>query len=170
MNKLNFLKNKKNKKGFTLIELIVVMAVIGILVLLAAPKFLGYTKDANVTAMQADAKILSNASLMYNIDNEKFPLAYVDTDLNGKMDGAEVLTAAPVVGAGLQTYLNAHGYLGTDKVASLQGADLTTYIKNTKNPIANYVIVTTGVLAGDVFSAAGVQDKAGVLQFGVAKQ
>jgi len=178
------MKNKKNKKGFTLIELIVVMAVIGILVLLAAPKFLGYTKDANVTAMQADAKILSNAALMYNIDNEKFPLAYVDTDANGKMNGAEVLTAAPAVATGLKDYLVSHGAgstAGTDAVlgnaddvltatvASIQAVDLTTYIKNTKNPIANYVIVTSGPMQGDVVSAAGVQDKAGKLQFGIAK-
>ena len=37
------------KKGFTLIELIVVMAVIAILVLLAIPRLLNYTKDATLT-------------------------------------------------------------------------------------------------------------------------
>lgn len=61
------------KAGFTLIELLVVIAILAILVLLAAPRFLGYTKDANVRAMQADAKVLANAALVHNIDKESWP-------------------------------------------------------------------------------------------------
>lgn len=73
MNKL-MNKVRKNKKGFTLIELIVVIAILGILVLLAAPRFLGYTKDAHKATMQADAKVLANAALVYNIEHEgKWP-------------------------------------------------------------------------------------------------
>lgn len=74
MNKL-MNKVRKNKKGFTLIELIVVIAILGILVLLAAPRFLGYTKDAKVATMQADSKVLANAALVYNIENEDWPVA-----------------------------------------------------------------------------------------------
>ena len=37
-------KNDKNKKAFTLIELIVTIADIGILVLLASPRFFGHTQ------------------------------------------------------------------------------------------------------------------------------
>lgn len=40
----------ENNKAFTLIELIVVMTIIAILVLLAAPSFLNYTKDAKATS------------------------------------------------------------------------------------------------------------------------
>lgn len=69
MNKL-MNKVRKNKKGFTIIELIVVIAILGILVLLAAPRFLGYTKNAKVATMQADAKVLANAALIYHIENE----------------------------------------------------------------------------------------------------
>jgi len=175
MNKINCLKNKKNKKGFTLIELIVVMAVIGILVLLAAPKFLGYTKDANVTAMQADAKILSNAALMYNINNERFPVGWTDAGSPGNLKYDNGEENAPMdnttLNPKLSTYLVANGFvLANDKISKLQGSDLTSYIKNTKNPITDYVIVTNGILAGDVFSVAGVADKAGILQFGVSKQ
>jgi len=74
MNKL-MNKVRKNKKGFTLIELIVVIAILGILVLLAAPKFLGYTKNAKVATMQADVKTLSNAALIYNIEEEAWPVS-----------------------------------------------------------------------------------------------
>lgn len=47
---------KNSSKAFTLIELIVVIAVLGILVLMAAPKFLGYTQDAKITQMKSDIK------------------------------------------------------------------------------------------------------------------
>lgn len=47
---------KKRKKGFTLIELIVVIAVLGILVLLAAPKFLGYVEEAKLAQIKNDSK------------------------------------------------------------------------------------------------------------------
>lgn len=78
MNKL-MNKVRKNKKGFTLIELIVVITILGILVLLAAPRFLGYTKDAKVATMQADAKVLSNAALVYNIEKGVWPVVDEET-------------------------------------------------------------------------------------------
>ena len=46
----------KNKKGFTIIELIVVMAMISVLVLLAVPKFMGHSEQARLTLMKNDIK------------------------------------------------------------------------------------------------------------------
>jgi len=63
----------KNKNAFTLIELIVVMAIIGILVLLAMPKFMGYTEKARLTQFKADTKQLENASERYYIDKNDWP-------------------------------------------------------------------------------------------------
>jgi len=63
----------KYKKGFTLIELIVVMAVIGILVLLAMPKFMGHTKEAKYTKLISNTKQLENASERYYMDNQDWP-------------------------------------------------------------------------------------------------
>ena len=63
----------KGRKGFTLIELIVVMAVLAILVLLAAPKFLGHTKEAQFTKHINNAKVLEDASERYYIDHGQWP-------------------------------------------------------------------------------------------------
>ena len=60
---------KIKNKGFTLIELIVIMAVIGILVLLAMPKFMGHTKKAQYTKLIANAKNLETASERYYMDS-----------------------------------------------------------------------------------------------------
>ena len=67
MNKL------RKKKGFTLIELIVVIAILGVLVLLASPRFLGYTEKAEIAKLNNNAKVLETASQMYHMDNDDWP-------------------------------------------------------------------------------------------------
>jgi len=67
------IKQIRNKKAFTLIELIVVMTVIGVLVLLAMPKFIGHTQQAKLTQIKADTKQLENASERYYMDKQDWP-------------------------------------------------------------------------------------------------
>ena len=50
----------KNKKAFTIIELIVVVAILGILVLLAGPRLLGYVEKAELARIQHDVKVMEN--------------------------------------------------------------------------------------------------------------
>jgi type IV pilus assembly protein PilA len=65
---MNQLLNRKNnelavkkKKGFTLIELIIVIAIIAILAAIAIPKFGAVRTDANLAADKANAKIIATA-------------------------------------------------------------------------------------------------------------
>lgn len=52
---------KNNKKGFTLIELIVVVAILVALMLMLVPKLTGFTDDAKKTANQANARAIYTA-------------------------------------------------------------------------------------------------------------
>lgn len=52
---------RKNQKGFTLIELIVVIAILGILAAIAIPRLAGFTDRANSSAVVAEAKTILTA-------------------------------------------------------------------------------------------------------------
>jgi len=59
------------KKGFTLIELIITISVIGVLAAIALPRFTDVTKDAKVAQIQANKKNLETALAMYMVSEEK---------------------------------------------------------------------------------------------------
>ncbi len=51
-----------NRKGFTLIELVIVIVILGILAAVAVPKFVGLTKDAKISAVKGFAGSLRAAA------------------------------------------------------------------------------------------------------------
>ena len=59
--------------GFTLIEIMVVVVILGVLAALVAPNILGRTGDARITAAKADINSIGNALALYKLDNHSFP-------------------------------------------------------------------------------------------------
>lgn len=71
----------KNKKGFTLIELIVVIAILGILALFLVPSFIGYADDAQKATCDANRHLIERSYKFYKVRNEDVLLsAYINGD------------------------------------------------------------------------------------------
>jgi len=65
--------HKFKQQGFTLIEIIVVVVIIGILATFVAPKFLGKTDDARIVKAKSDIQALESALDIYKLDNYAYP-------------------------------------------------------------------------------------------------
>ena len=74
---------RNDKKGFTLIELMLVVIIIGALVAMVMPRLAGRTEQAKVGAAQADiSSNIATALKLYELDNGKYPSSE-DGGLNG---------------------------------------------------------------------------------------
>jgi len=89
----------RRQQGFTLIEIMVVVVIIGILAALVVPKVMGRPDQAKVTVARGDLKAIASALEMYRLDNRRYP----DTQ-----QGLEALVQRPAAGA---DNWNPEGYL-----------------------------------------------------------
>ena len=61
------------QRGFTLIEIMVVVVIIGLLASLLVPNILGRGDEARVTAAQNDIRAIGTALDLYRLDNSNYP-------------------------------------------------------------------------------------------------
>jgi len=70
---LTKISEKLNQKGFTLIELMIVIAIIGILAAIAIPQFAAYRRKAYNSAALSDLKTVKTTLEAYYADNQFYP-------------------------------------------------------------------------------------------------
>lgn len=69
---------KKREAGFTLIELMIVMAIIGILAVIAIPSYVSAVRQAREAVLKEDLHVLRNAIDSYTADKQKAPQSLDD--------------------------------------------------------------------------------------------
>jgi general secretion pathway protein G len=72
------LRNRRTQSGFTLIELIIVMTIIGILATLAIPSYVAAVKHAREAVLREDLQTMRMAIDSYTMDKQKAPQSLDD--------------------------------------------------------------------------------------------
>ncbi len=93
-------------KGFTLIEIMVVVIIIGILLAIVAPRLIGRTDEAKVVQVKAQMKNFDTAIKLFKLDNGFYP---------STEQGLEALVSKPTIGKIPENYTPG-GYLEKKKV------------------------------------------------------
>jgi general secretion pathway protein G len=96
----------KNNRGFTLIELMVVIVILSLLAVLVGPKLIGRTDDAKIADAKVQIKNLETALKLYKLDNGNYPATE---------QGLAALVTKPTVGQIPKNY-KAEGYLDNKNV------------------------------------------------------
>ena len=95
-----------NHRGFTLIELMVVIVILGILAAIIAPKLVGRTDEARITKARVDITNLETALKLYKLDNGVYPTTE---------QGLQALVEAPETGTAPRNWREG-GYLEKNRV------------------------------------------------------
>jgi len=96
----------KTEKGFTLIEVLVVIFILSILAALVAPKIIGRTDDARIAEAKLQIKNFETALKLFKLDNGFYP---------STEQGLEALIEKPTIGRIPQNYREG-GYLEQKKI------------------------------------------------------
>jgi len=112
---------RKNEKGFTLIELMIVIAIIGILAAIAIPQFSRYRQRSYNSSAESDLRNAATAQEGFYVDNARY-----------------CSTEALLVGA---TY---GLYTSEGVVFTITGADNVSYVMTAVHPSGNHSYIIRG--------------------------
>ena len=137
------MKNRKAKKGFTIIELVIVIAVIGILAAVLIPTFSGVIDKANASAAAQNAKVIyeeaSVAAAMGGVsldgvkiadENDKYVYTVDGGSLTGPVEGAPAGMTATSVKSNMKIYMSGVNVTFSNKQITFANVTGTIVIRN----------------------------------------
>jgi general secretion pathway protein G len=74
---------QRQDAGFTLVELMIVMAIIGVLMMVAVPSFIGAIRQAREAVLKEDLHVMRSAIDSYTMDKQKAPQSLDDLVQSG---------------------------------------------------------------------------------------
>jgi len=96
----------RNERGFTLLEILVVVFILSLLAAIVAPQFMGRTEDAKIAEAKVQIRNLETALKLFKLDNGFYPTTE---------QGLEALVAMPSVGK-VPNHYRQGGYLEQKKI------------------------------------------------------
>lgn len=135
---------KTTKKGFTLIELIVVIAIIGVLAAILVPSMLGYVTKSKIQGANSTAATLAKAANSAVTDLDEEDIAIGDGDLDGsKVTTADISEHADDIANSINTFFNDFKKLGTKAKVRFSGGVCVAAAVQSGNYVGTYPAVYT---------------------------
>ncbi len=133
----------KRQQGFTLIELVVVIIILGILAVTAAPKFINLQSDARASALDGLKAAIQGAN----------SLVYSKAALQGLQNSS---TATDVNIGGTNTVSTIYGYMVATEAALEAGTEVTIDAASATSPTADWLFTAgTGTPASIILRQNG---------------
>jgi prepilin-type N-terminal cleavage/methylation domain-containing protein len=123
-----FHKRMGNQKGFTLIELMIVVAIIGILTAIAFPLYANIQARARLAKAQADARTLASAVVVYSAHTGRLPAVLPDLTaavVAGGISAGPFVNPIPNPPGDWTAYLYTIGAAGAFTISSTSVLDAT---------------------------------------------